>query len=489
MGFHSAVYINGRLSRWFLILQGVKQGSVLSMLLYICFLNPLLIEIINSGYGACIFNLHVGSPGYADDLATITLSQTFMQNIINIVYNYSIKWKFDLSNKKCATMTCGVNTPSCSFFIGDFKIKSVTSYKHVGVVMYSKGGNTEYAEERIASSKRSFYSMVGCSTSTTSLSPMSMSKLYWTVCVAMYLYGAEVRCFSKKEIQLFSNFHKCMCRDIQCLPENTPEDAILGSLGWRSIYCHIDVVKVIFAVRILLLDVNSIYRIVFIRRFLFILHRGLGNGNSGPTYQIILSLLRFNLLDTVLNFIESCIIPPKTTWKRIVNQYSTNLSFSRWRFSLALFSKLSLYRTVHTEYKPVCWWMLSKGFPHLRTSCTVMVRLLCGSHSLAVCKQSHLNRNDRKCQLCDDGVVEDLFHFIMVCPKWALIRQSMLNNISNNLSEDSSVSWHSLTNNMQFLILIGLEFPLPPNDITCVRKQACISISNMYKKRREFEPP
>ena len=118
-----------------------------------------------------------------------------------------------------------------------------------------------------------------------------------------------------------------------------------------------------------------------------------------------------------------------------------------------------------------------------------MVRLLCGSHGLAVCKQSNLNRAERLCLLCDNNEVEDLFHFTMVCPKWDVFRQSLMSNVSDNLSDEGSVAWDALSIRMKFLLIIGLEFPLPNNDLTVIRQHACLKISKMYKKRRDFEPP
>ena len=66
-----SVLWNGKPSRTINISQGVKQGGVLSPLLYSLYVNDLLVELENSGLGARLGNIYTGAPMYADDLALI----------------------------------------------------------------------------------------------------------------------------------------------------------------------------------------------------------------------------------------------------------------------------------------------------------------------------------------------------------------------------------------------------------------------------------
>ena len=61
----------GTASKSFNIMQGdpVKQGGILSPFLYTLYVNDLLSELNSSGLGACVGDVFVGSPMYADNLA------------------------------------------------------------------------------------------------------------------------------------------------------------------------------------------------------------------------------------------------------------------------------------------------------------------------------------------------------------------------------------------------------------------------------------
>ena len=69
MDCFTAVLLNGNMTKWFRMLQGVKQGAILSMLLYICFINGLIKEVVEFRLSAEILNIKVGAVGYADDIA------------------------------------------------------------------------------------------------------------------------------------------------------------------------------------------------------------------------------------------------------------------------------------------------------------------------------------------------------------------------------------------------------------------------------------
>ena len=79
--------------RKYWIKQGVKQGAVLSPLLYSLFVNDLLVELEQSGLGMRMDNIFCGAPMYADDLALIASSPEDLQSMIDIVAQYATKWR------------------------------------------------------------------------------------------------------------------------------------------------------------------------------------------------------------------------------------------------------------------------------------------------------------------------------------------------------------------------------------------------------------
>ena len=64
----SRVLYKGQNSNWFDVLQGTRQGGVLSPFLFLCFSNDLLNELCNSTAGLKICNNIFGCPTVCDDM-------------------------------------------------------------------------------------------------------------------------------------------------------------------------------------------------------------------------------------------------------------------------------------------------------------------------------------------------------------------------------------------------------------------------------------
>ncbi len=74
----------GSPSRSFNISQGVRQGALLSPLLYAIYINDLLVELQHSSIGIYIDNIYIGCPTYAAD------NELFLANSqTNLQYNYA----------------------------------------------------------------------------------------------------------------------------------------------------------------------------------------------------------------------------------------------------------------------------------------------------------------------------------------------------------------------------------------------------------------
>ena len=91
--------IGNSLSELFQIFQGVHQGAPMSMLFQM-YINPLLQELRESNLGARIGNINVTCPAFVDDIAIVSLSKRSLQEMINIAYKFSCKWRFKFSANK-----------------------------------------------------------------------------------------------------------------------------------------------------------------------------------------------------------------------------------------------------------------------------------------------------------------------------------------------------------------------------------------------------
>ena len=176
-------------------------------------------------------------------------------------------------------------------------------------------------------------------------------------------------------------------------------------------------------------------------------------------------------------------------WKKHVQGCIGGNQFATWHFETTLYPRLQTFRVIVNCVQPVCWWNLCKCLPFLKKPCITLVRLLCGSNCLEVSKKVNLPRHERICMHCDSNEVEDTLHFVLRCSKFHAIRLLLLHSIVHNLSIEGHRIWSELSELMVFYILLGLEYPLPHQDIYIIRYLSCVHIHRMYRARMALEPP
>ncbi len=82
-----------------------QQGGPLSSLIFQIFSDNLLNKLQDCSHGVNIYDVEVASLAFADDLDIIYLSTNGLQNISDISYRNSIKWRLIFSAPKCIVMT------------------------------------------------------------------------------------------------------------------------------------------------------------------------------------------------------------------------------------------------------------------------------------------------------------------------------------------------------------------------------------------------
>ena len=188
-------------------------------------------------------------------------------------------------------------------------------------------------------------------------------------------------------------------QEIQQLPRMSPNPAVLSMLGWRDLTTHVHLTKLMFVHRILSLASSSLYRRLFIQRFYQVLLSGIYCSFS-PVAQIILLSMKYNVLVNILNVIEEGILPQKREWKKMCRTAVDSYCYSKWRFELQLYSKLSVFRTVVLRIEPCVRWQMAKECVYLKPQCVTMVKLLCRTNAL----YANVQIAERTCQICNNGI-------------------------------------------------------------------------------------
>ena len=128
---------------------GLRQGCLLSPILFDIFINELGQELNKLNKGVQCGNKILSILCCADDLAIIANSKDDLEALLKVVYEFSLRWRFKFNFDKCAVIQFHVkaskdkkiNIGSCSnsctcghhFKFGPKLISEVLVYKYLGI--------------------------------------------------------------------------------------------------------------------------------------------------------------------------------------------------------------------------------------------------------------------------------------------------------------------------------------------------------------------
>ena len=98
---------NGAMSHQFKTINGVKQGAILSPILFCVYIDGLLNLINNSGLGCPVGHLSFAGVGYADDVCMLSPSVTALQKLLYISENFAKEYDILFNTKKSICINIG----------------------------------------------------------------------------------------------------------------------------------------------------------------------------------------------------------------------------------------------------------------------------------------------------------------------------------------------------------------------------------------------
>lgn len=130
---------NGIYSYGFAVKNGVKQGAIVSPILFCVYLDVLLVELQAADVGCFISNRFAAALAYADDIILLAPSARAMRRMLYICDRFGEKYDVTFNNKKskCINFTPlskarSVTAPQPSFEIGGNMIENVDRWPHLG---------------------------------------------------------------------------------------------------------------------------------------------------------------------------------------------------------------------------------------------------------------------------------------------------------------------------------------------------------------------
>ena len=221
---------------------GVRQGCILSPLLYSLFINGLAMALKASGLGATIDGRDGGRMLtvllYADDIVLLAESPAQLQWLMGIVHSYCVRWRMQVNHAKCGLIrfnVTGAVLPTHALTIGATPIAWLDSYKYLGVELRAAPGRPFHLFRRrmLSAAKRAAGHIAG----------MGMFSGKLPVPLGIRVYKALVRpllefCAEVTSLQPWSDAEQLQTavgkRILQC-PRYASATAAQGDLGWTTL--------------------------------------------------------------------------------------------------------------------------------------------------------------------------------------------------------------------------------------------------------------
>ena len=230
----SSVRINGHLSEPFVVERGVRQGSVLSPLLFSLVMDPLLKEMQGSGLGLSINGLPVGSNAHADDIRAITNSWDNLEALIQMVQRYTTRNGLKLNVEKCEILTAPKSTSSQNAVrVGESSIPVRGSIKVLGTWLTSNLTNDIAVDDNIQKAR----SALG-STGQRRLIPLTARDLCETCVFPVLLFGCENWILNNQLVEKLESFQSQLGKRILRLSKTTNMTPLIA-LRWPSVRARV----------------------------------------------------------------------------------------------------------------------------------------------------------------------------------------------------------------------------------------------------------
>ena len=190
----SMIKLNGGLTSKFRIQSGVRQGDILSPLLFNIFINDIVKEFHDTQcHAPSLIDQNIGCLLYADDLIIMSTTQHGLQYSLDKLAQYCTKWKLqvNLSKSKLMCMSKSRKMPTIDGQIFGNRLEQVQSYPYLGVEL-SWNGTFRTAEKTMTSKAQKAMFKLRTLLYGSDIKPSISLKLFDQLVKPVCLYGSEI---------------------------------------------------------------------------------------------------------------------------------------------------------------------------------------------------------------------------------------------------------------------------------------------------------
>lgn len=424
-----SIKINGLLSDWFDVKVGLKQGCIISPILFNLYLNDLMVAINGLNCGVCYGDDSLSILAYADDIVLLAESENNLQAMLHTLEGWCKQWGLTINMDKSKIVhfrSKSMPLSNYEFSCNSKSMEIVPQYKYLGLVLTEHLDYSHMAKLVAQSASRALGFLI-CKDKTLGGMPFNCyTKCYSSLVQSVFDYGSSI--WGTNSYSCVEAVQNRACRYFLGLGKYAPNPAINGDMGWASPQ-HKQWVSVIRRwLRLMSLDDSLLTKKIFISC------RVQANRSCRTWCDRVSQFL----IEIDHTYVNDGLISVRSTIASI-NETLNVINEKQWHDKLnAQFAirgeayggnKLRTYRKFKHKYVTEQYVMTitQKKYrsAYAKFRCGVApIKIELGRYGVG-----RVPVDERLCRTCN--IVEDEFHVIMICPQYTDIRSMCMERICN----------------------------------------------------------
>ena len=428
----SAIYSNGKISENFQTTVGVKQGDVLSTLLFNIFINDLPNEFqkLKTTEEVVIFNEIIHSLLFADDLIILSLNKEDLQTKLDTLNEYCLKWGLKVNTKKTKVMIfnkAGATIKKHKLKFQGNTLETASAYTYLGFVFVPSGKPHAGIENLVNKARKAWFTIQRSLLKSKEKTVNTYLKLFDTIVKPILLYGCETwgdistkKLFESKVEKL----HLSVCKQVLGVNKRANNVCTFSELGRYPLFTNIEAQVFKYFQRFIYVDKDRLLYKAFQENCSLDI-----GGNEGWISSIKKKLDlngQTNMWKDILMACKSDEL--KTKYKNKLKHFNLRIKdvFLQTKFFVEKepgYEQVSPIAKFKKEYKSEKYLQIKRF-----ESRQALAKLRVGNNALLV-ERSKWYDIDKLCKQCNLNVPENDFHFVFDCPKYNSIRRKTFGDI------------------------------------------------------------
>ena len=248
----SVVKHGGKLSHPFCVSRGVRQGSVLSPMLFLIVMDTLLYQLHLSGHGLSMNGLTISSAAHADDIRSVSTTIDDLQSQGKLIEQFAQNNAVKLN----ASKTELVSFSTRGFHPEDIQlagqsIATQPTAKCLGYWWHTNFSPVKSIQENICKARRTYFALGSIGAYQGLLNLLSGRSLFTTFVLPILLYGSDNWILTEQLLMTLEKFQAEIGRRILRLSKSHSDVSVLIGLHWPRIRVHVLLRKLAFLVKLL----------------------------------------------------------------------------------------------------------------------------------------------------------------------------------------------------------------------------------------------